>query len=123
MCLSGPNCCLLAPPCGLMLPGEPRGRLVSAYCSHEVLHPGQVVNRCGEGEHPPAPLDSLVPILAHEAHTFQPAEDLFDKLPFVLADAVARVAYRTAIDRTGTPVGDVLCDVRGDAAGRTNTVN
>src|SRR3972149_8693379 len=55
----------------------------------EPLHPHQVVDGRGEGEHPAHPPDAAEAGLALQADRLQPPEDLFDPFAPALTDGVA----------------------------------
>src|SRR5918997_6197735 len=73
----------------------------------------QVVGGRGEGEAPPDTLEPSVAGLAQAAWNLDPAEGLLDALADTLAQGIAGVACRTAINGRGTVCG-VLRHVRGD---------
>ena len=59
-------------------------------------------------------LGAVAPLEAGAAEVrdgFCPAEDLLDAFADPLADAVARMPRRSAVDRRAAPLGDVLCNV------------
>ncbi len=66
----------------------------------QIPHPHQIVRRRREGEDPAHLLDSAVPHVAHQRYRLQPPEALFDPLPLPLADRVAFVPRRAAVNRT-----------------------
>ena len=95
-CVSEPLCIPPSRPfCSLP---EPRGRSYSHLC-RQVAYPDEVVDGQAESEervdeHSAAEFD-----LAEESDGLQPAEDLLDSLALPLADVVARMACRPAVDR------------------------
>src|SRR5450759_552983 len=74
----------------------------------------QVVGRRGEGHDPIDEDAATMPQLPQAADGLHPAEDLFDQLPFLLADEVAGVPSGTAVDGAAF---DLLRHVRRDAQG------
>jgi hypothetical protein len=69
---------------------------------HEIAHPHQVVDRCGEGEEPADSPDATEFDLPQQPHRLQPAEDLFNPFPFLWTHSVAGMVGGPAINRTGT---------------------
>src|SRR5258705_562369 len=67
---------------------------------HQVPHPDEVVRREREAKYPVDAALAAVPRLPQQGDGLQPAEDLFDALPLSLADHVAAVTSRSAVDRT-----------------------
>jgi hypothetical protein len=67
-------------------------------------------------DHRVAALDVPSERLPEQRDRLRPAEDLLHQLPLPLADRVAAVAGRPAVDRT-PPAGRVLGDVAGDPQG------
>src|SRR5258708_24094399 len=78
----------------------------------QIAHTHQIVGRAGEGEDPIYRTHSAMPYLPHEGNRLQPAEAFFDPLPLLLADGVARVSRRAAIDRAAAPPSQVLRHMR-----------
>ena len=72
--------------------------VASCRCRHQVSYSDQGAYRRAEGEHPTDPVSALVPCLAHRPDHLHPAEDIHDTLPIPLADLVARVPLRAAVD-------------------------
>ena len=66
---------------------------------HQVSHTNQVVGRAREGKDPIYFQRSAMPHLAQQCNRLQPAKALFDALPFLLADVVARVLRGAPINR------------------------
>src|SRR3954452_22207369 len=73
----------------------------------------QVVGGRGEGETPSDTLEPTMAGLAQTTRDFDPAEGLLDALADTLAQGIAGVAGRAAIDGRGA-VGRVLGHMRGD---------
>jgi len=67
----------------------------------ELTHPYQVVRCHGEGKMSADSPHATELDLLHEAHRLQPAEDLFDPLPLLLTDSVAKVSRRPTVNGTG----------------------
>jgi hypothetical protein len=61
--------------------------------------PDQVAGRGGQGEHPADPGGAAMPGLAQAAGGLDPTEGFLDPLADALADDVAGIARRPAIDR------------------------
>src|ERR1700692_2374353 len=74
----------------------------------------QVVPRRGEGHDPIDEFAATMPQLPQPADGLHPAEDLFDQLPFLLADQVAGMPRGATVHGAAF---DLLCDVRRDAQG------
>src|SRR6266850_5693399 len=72
----------------------------------------QVVRRGGEGDDPIDEFATAMPELAQTADGLQPAKDLLDQFPFLLADRVAGMPRGPLVDRAA---GNLLRDVRRDA--------
>src|SRR5216684_5985299 len=83
----------------------PRQQCAQAY---------QVVGRRGEGHDPIDETASTMPQLPQPADRLHPTKDLFNQLPFLLADQVAGVSRGAAVDGAAF---DLLRDVRRDAQG------
>src|SRR5688572_21660583 len=79
---------------------EPSLPLALTHDRPEVSNPHQVVGGRGKGEHPSYPSQATMSRLAHQPYGLDPAEDLFHPFALALAEGVARVPRRTAIDRT-----------------------
>ena len=60
----------------------------------------QVVRRRGEGNDPIDAFPAPMPEFAQPADGFQPAEDLLDQLPLLLADRVAGMTGGPSVDGT-----------------------
>src|SRR5438445_4652299 len=72
---------------------------VLSYCRRsEVAYPHQVVGGQGEGEIPVHPGQAAVSHLSRHPHRLQPAEDLLDPFPEMLAHLVCEMPARTTID-------------------------
>ena len=67
-----------------------------------------------EGDDPIHEFAAPMPQLSQAAHGFHPAEDLLDQFAFLLADGIARVTRRAAVDLTAF---DLLRDVRRERQG------
>src|SRR5687768_5105237 len=71
----------------------------------------QVVRRGREGDHPIDAFAAAMPELAQPAHGLQPAEDLLDQLPLLLADRVTGMMTGPIVDGAA---GGLLRDMRRD---------
>src|ERR1700720_3115792 len=65
----------------------------------EIAYSNEVVAGEREVEDPVHSGKAAVACLAHHPDRLQPAEDLLDPLPLLLADFVARMAHRTEVER------------------------
>src|SRR4029077_3829264 len=68
-----------------------------------------------ERKHPIHLQRSAMPHLAQECNRLQPSKTFFDALPFLLADAIARVLCGAPIDRAAASSRQVLRHVRRHA--------
>src|SRR5437867_13267738 len=72
----------------------------------------QIVRRGSKGHDPIDELAASVPQLPQAAHGFHPSEHLFDQLAPALANRVARVSSRAAVDRTTGLLSDMRRDFK-----------
>src|SRR5579884_1446693 len=99
---------------GSYLPFPPSSRDTSPSCdSRQIADPDEIVHGAGEDEHPADPVGATMTQLPHQAHRFQPAEDLFHPFARPLADLVAWVPRRPPVDRAALRLlGDVRRDIQ-----------
>src|ERR1700736_3943267 len=91
-------------------------RTDSSRCRRKQLwNAHEIVGRGGEDEEPFDEATPAMTRLAQRCHRLHPAEGLLDALAFDLADGIARVTGRAAVDGR-TPVGVILRDVGRAAA-------
>src|SRR5271157_5092703 len=74
----------------------------------QIAHAHQIVGRAGKSENPIYRTHSAMPHLTYEGNRLQPAEAFFDPLPLLLAEGVARVSRRAAVNRAAAPPPQVL---------------
>src|ERR1700745_2311725 len=86
------------------VPAALESRLLAALRHHclQVADSNQIVDGRREGEHPADPFEDTMPRLAHQTYRLDPAKDLFHPFPLSLANGVAGVPSRAAINRTAT---------------------
>src|SRR5262245_64858951 len=84
----------------------------SCWSPQQRSQPNQVVGGGGERHVPVREGAAAMAQLAETADCLHPAKDLLDEVPAALADAIALVARRTAVDRA---VLRLAGDVRRDA--------
>jgi hypothetical protein len=80
-------------------------------CELKVAHPDQVISRGRQGEHPAYAFQTSEAGLALQCHGLDPAENLLDPLPLLLADGIAFMSGGTIVDGAPT-VRIVLCHLR-----------
>ena len=83
-----------------------------AWC--ELRDPEEVVGGPNEVRGHLGSLRALVASAPEVRDRLRPAEDLLDALPETLADGVAGMSSRAAVDAGAAMLGDVLSDVGGD---------
>ena len=91
--------------------GRGRGSRPWSSRRQQLGQPDQVVGRGRQGELPADALHAAVPGAPLQGHLLDPAEPFLDPLADALADRVARMACRPAVDRRAAVAG-VLGDVR-----------
>src|SRR6266849_5690019 len=98
-----PRCVEALRPAGTVV-----SRSFSCWHQREIAYPHNVVCSQGEGEDPVHSRQAAMPHLANRPDRLQPSEDLFDPLPFALANFVRSMACRPAIERA---IADLARDV------------
>src|SRR5437867_3592102 len=80
--------------------------------SSNISNSDQIISSDRQSEHPPSPIDALMPGLPHQTNGFDPTEDLLHHFSLPLTDPIPRMTSSSIIDRAPS-ASDVLSDVRG----------